>query len=199
MRNLPSVACGLVLAACSLFAAGEYSGRRAPGFALPDSNLQHFDLADYRGKVVVIEMMSTGCHHCEHFAPTLEKIQQKYGDDVAVLSIVTYPPDSQATVAAYKAKTKTTVPILFDCGQVTRVYLKITPLSSQRDLPHVFLIDREGMIRNDFAYGPDNKAIFEGDGLLAEIDKLLGGKVAEPRRSPAPKPQQNKKGDETKL
>jgi hypothetical protein len=41
------------------------------------------------------------------------------------------------------------------------------------DVPHLFLIDRQGMIRNDFAYGDDTKAVFEGPGLLPEVDKLL--------------------------
>jgi hypothetical protein len=37
----------------------------------------------------------------------------------------------------------------------------------------VFLIDGEGMIRNDFAFGNDTLEVFQGKGLFAEIDKLL--------------------------
>ena len=42
-------------------------------------------------------------------------------------------------------------------------------------MPHIFLIDGQGMIRNDFGYEFDTKTIFEGDGLNVEIDRLLGG------------------------
>ena len=48
-----------------MFASGELSNRRAPGFALPDLGYTHtYDLQDYRGKVVVIDIMSTTCPHC---------------------------------------------------------------------------------------------------------------------------------------
>lgn len=169
-RNM--VATGL-LTALSVFAAGEYSGRRAPSFALPDSNLVHYDILDYRGKVVVLDFMSATCAHCLEVAPVFEEIKKKYGVKVAVLSIVTYPPDNNQTVAGFIKESGTTVPILFDCGQVTRNYLKITPQSSRRDLPHVFVIDRGGTIRNDFAYGAATKKFFTVEGLSAEIDKLL--------------------------
>ncbi len=42
--------------------------RRAPGFALPNSQMKVVDLADYRGKIVVLEFMQTTCPHCAAFA-----------------------------------------------------------------------------------------------------------------------------------
>jgi hypothetical protein len=43
-------------------------------------------------------------------------------------------------------------------------------------VPHVFLIDGQGTIRNDFGYEFNTRNIFEGDGLNLEIDRLLAGK-----------------------
>jgi hypothetical protein len=37
----------------------------------------------------------------------------------------------------------------------------------------LFIIDKQGMIRNDFTYDAKTREIFEGPGLFAEIDKLL--------------------------
>ena len=63
-------------ASCS--ASGELSNRRAPGFALPDPDYTHFyDLQDYRGKVVLIDFMSTTCPHCLLLTTTLEKVKEK--------------------------------------------------------------------------------------------------------------------------
>jgi peroxiredoxin len=98
----------------------------------------------------------------------------KYGGKVAVLSI-TLPPDNQNSVARFTTEHKVTTPLLFDCGQVSASYLKATPQNPKADVPHVFLIDGQGMIRNDFAYGFDTRNIFEGDGLSIEIDRLLAG------------------------
>ena len=43
------------------------------------------------------------------------------------------------------------------------------------DLPTVYLIDANGMIRNSWLNGVLTKDIFEGQGLSREIDKLLAG------------------------
>jgi peroxiredoxin len=168
----------LVLCLNSAFAAGELSGRRAPGFALMDvMTMKYHDPADYRGKVLIIEVMQSTCPHCAVFAQVLEKAKAKYGDRIAVLSI-TNPPDNQNTVGQYIRKNKVTAPVLFDCGQVAASYLKITPQRPSFNIPHVFLIDAQGMIRNDFGYGPMTQNIFEGNGIFTEIDKLLGGAPA---------------------
>ena len=44
---------------------------------------------------------------------------------------------------------------------------------SHIDVPHLFIIDKQGMIRNDFSYSEKDKGVFEGPGLFAEVDKLL--------------------------
>ncbi len=162
----PMITTAALICATTLFAA-DYS-RRAPGFALPDSKTQLHDLADYRGKVVILEFMQTTCPHCNAFASVLAQVQQRYGDRVAIISIVN-PPDDQTKVAPYIAAHKVTYPILFDCGQVAYSYLH----SASFDIPHVYLIDANGAIREDFGYGDTTKTIFEGNGIFSHLDALL--------------------------
>jgi peroxiredoxin len=165
----------LLLAVTSLstvFAAGELSGRRAPGFALPDLNLNYHDIQDHRGKVVIVDIMRTSCPHCLAVAQNLERVKAKFGSRVAIMSIVN-PPDNQQAVSRYLVANKLTNPVLFDCGQVSAVYLKVTPQNPSITIPHIFIIDQQGMIRNDFAYSDATKGLLEGDGLSAEVEKLL--------------------------
>ena len=163
--------CALVSAAL-LMASGELSGRRAPGFSLPDLHVKQHDLEDYHGKIVVLDIIQTKCPHCAAFSEVLEKMHQRYGGKVVVLSIVN-PPDTQATVSRYVTEHKISTPVLFDCGQVSVSYLKVTPANPKADVPHVFLIDGQGEIRNDYSFDFDHRNIFEGDALNAEIDRLL--------------------------
>ena len=157
----------------SLLVSGELSNRRAPGFALPDPTYSHFyDLQDYRGKLVLIDIMSTTCPHCQLLSTTLETLKQKYGAKLQILSVV-LPPDNQATIQRYVTTNKVTVPILCDMGQMTISYLNAKPGQAHMEVPHLFLIDQQGMIRNDWVYGETTKAIFEGQGLAPEIDKLV--------------------------
>ena len=167
----------LLLTTLPLMAAGELSGRRAPGFALPDLNLSYHDIADLRGRVVLIEIMQTTCPHCKTLTATLEKAKQKYGDKIAVLHIVN-PPDNQGTVKKYMAENGVTSPMLFDCGQVAASYMMITPQRPSLSVPHLFVIDQAGFIRNDFGHSDATRSIFEGSGLDAEIDKALAPKPA---------------------
>lgn len=179
----------LFLAALSLapiWAAGELSNRRAPGFSLPDSMIKQHDLQDYRGKVVVLEIMLTNCPHCGDFAPTMEEIAKKYAGQVQVLAIVN-PPDTTATVANFVKTHGVSYPILFDCGQVAGSYVMATPQKPGFDIPHVFLVDQEGMIRNDFSYGVLTAGIFQGRALFAEVEKLLGKGGGGTARKPSPK------------
>src|SRR5690242_17043984 len=150
--------CTFLCAATLLAADGP---RRAPGFALTDGKMKLFDLYDYRGKPVILEFMQTTCPHCAAFTSVLVKIQERYGDKVAILSVAN-PPDNMNTVSQFIAGHKITYPVLFDMGQVAYSYI----LKPQFDLPQVFLIDGRGMIHNSFGYGPMTRDIFEGNGLM---------------------------------
>ena len=167
------LSCFALLAAGLLSASGELSNRRAPSFALPTCDYSRsYDFLDYRGKVLIIDIMTTTCPHCELLTTTLEKVAQKYGDKVGILSVV-LPPDNMSTVAKYKSVNRVSVPVVCDMGQMTISYLNAKPGQSHVELPHLFLVDKQGMIRNDFLYSDKDKAVFEGPGLFPEIDKLL--------------------------
>src|SRR5260370_22168757 len=167
--------CVLLLAAMCASGAGELSGARATGFSLPEAPGVQRDPQDYRGKILIVDFMQVTCEHCVAFSAILEQARAKYGDKIAILSIVNPPSDAKG-VADYITKYKIKSPILFDCGQVAYSYLKPDSANPTITIPHVFLIDSEGMIRNDFAFGNSTLGIFQGKGLFAEIGKLLGAK-----------------------
>lgn len=160
--------------------AGELSDRRAPGFSLPDSQYRQYDPQDYRGRILIVEFMKTECEHCQAFTPILEEAVTKYGDKIAALSVVN-PPDNQDAVRKYIADHKVTVPILFDCGQVAASYMKATPRNPTISIPHVFVIDKDGMIREDFGYNLMTRNVFEGKELFEVLDRMLAG-AAKPGR-----------------
>jgi len=164
----------LCMLACAgaLFASGELSGRRAPGFSLTDSNFNRYDPQDYRGKILLIDIMQTACPHCARFAAILEEAASRYKGRVGVLSIVN-PPDTVTTVQQFVNEHKITTPILFDCGQASASYFKATPQHADVNVPHLFIIDAQGMIRNDYGYNAMTRGIFEDRDLFTEIDRML--------------------------
>jgi thiol-disulfide isomerase/thioredoxin len=131
------------------------------------------DLADFRGKVVVLEFFQTTCPHCSAFADVLAQVPAKYGDKVAIISVANVNTDNPGQVEQYVSLRKITYPVLLDQGQMMFSYA-LSP--GHIDLPRVYLIDANGYIRADYVYGPLTRDVFEGKGLFSEIDKILGKK-----------------------
>lgn len=157
-----------LLCAAALFAAD--APRRAPGFCLIDSAGEWRDLYDFRGKAVLLEFMQTTCGHCAAFAPKIREFQLKYGDKLQVVSVA-LPPDNPNTILQYVKGHAITYPVLFDMGQVAGSYVRVPSL----EFPTIYLIDKDGMIRNQFVYSALTHDIFEANGLLPELDKLVAG------------------------
>jgi peroxiredoxin len=162
------IVCSLCLSAQSL------SGRRAPGFSLPDSSSTQHDLADYRGKWVLLDFMKTDCPHCKALSKVLEQVKTQFGTSVAILGVVIAPPENTSTVARYSMENKITTTIVFDQGQMAASYFKLTPTHSSYDTPHLFVINPAGTIVKDWSdvEGPE---ILEGGGLARELQKLMSG------------------------
>lgn len=154
------------------FGAGGYSNRRAPGFSLPDRSGKQYDPQDFKGKVLLVEIMQTTCPNCRALSGVLEQLKVKYGPKIQVLSVVV-PPNSMEQVNTFIKENNITSPILFDCGQATASYLKITPQNPTVRFPHLFLIDPDGMIRNDFGHDDAAGGKLTAANLSAEIDRLL--------------------------
>lgn len=160
------------VAALPLSAVNQNSNRRAPGWALPDPNFKFHDLMDYRGKVVLIEFMQTSCPHCDESTAHLKGLVSRYGGNVVLIHIVN-PPSSMQDVKNYIAKHLLTSPMLFDSGQVAASYLQLSPSNPGFDTPHLFVVDTQGKIVNDFEWSATTKSIFTGNGLVPILDNLV--------------------------
>ena len=165
----------LALLLCSAAAVAADAPRRAPGFALVDLHGKFHDLADYRGKVVVLEFMRTACPHCATFADTLAQVEKKYGDKIAILAVGNVPlTDTMQTLAQFAAGHKIGYPVLMDQGQMMFSYI-LSP--EHAELPRVYVIDANGFIKADYVYDITTRDVFEGNGLFREIDRVLGQSI----------------------
>ena len=90
MRALLSLA--LLAACCAASAAGgelkPWSGGATPSLALRDLQGKEHKLADYRGKVVVLNFWATWCDPCREEMPSMQRLQDKLaGKPFAILAI----------------------------------------------------------------------------------------------------------------
>jgi len=86
------LAIALLAVSCAATAAGgelkPWSGGATPPLALRDLQGKEHKLADYRGKVVVLNFWATWCDPCREEMPSMQRLQDKLaGKSFAILAI----------------------------------------------------------------------------------------------------------------
>jgi peroxiredoxin len=155
---------------------GTQIGQTAPNFTLKDQSGKDVKLADYKGKIVVLEWFNDGCPFVqEHYKQqTFVKMNEKYsGKGVVHLAIHSADSSTTADDKAFAEKYKLAYPILSDDGTVSAAY-------GARSTPHMFIINKDGKLVYKGAIDNDP----DGEKPDAErvnyvnkaLDELLAGK-----------------------
>lgn len=119
-------------------------GKPAHAFALKDLSGKEVRLADYKGKVVVLNIFAHWCGPCRREAPELEKdIWQAYRErGVVVLGVATWADgDPLKQAEAFAKEFKLTFPVLVDADN------KVAELYGVQGVPTTYVIDKEGVVR----------------------------------------------------
>jgi thiol-disulfide isomerase/thioredoxin len=105
-------------------------------------------LADYRGKVVILNLWATWCPPCREEMPMLERLQQRYGKDGLVVIAVSDEPNEQ------QAKFTEFAGMPFVKGRID-AGARIAGLYIQPDVarPVTHIIDRNGILRETLIAG----------------------------------------------
>jgi peroxiredoxin len=112
----------------------------APDFVLPDLQGKLHKLSDSRGKIVIVNFWSAECPHSERTDRSTMACLVQWGAEVEMLSIATNRNEStQMVEEASKARRIPTV--LIDAQHI------IADLYEAVTTPHVFIVDREGILR----------------------------------------------------
>ncbi len=112
----------------------------APDFTLNDSKGQPVRLADYRGKVVLLNFWATWCGPCKVEIPWFMEFEKSYRDRGFAVLGVSMDDDGWQAVKPYLAALKVNYRIALGNDRVSELYGGID------SLPTTVLIDREGRI-----------------------------------------------------
>ena len=135
----------------------------APAFSLETLSGKDSKLAQYRGKVVLINFWATWCPPCVEEMPSMERLYQKMkGRPFEILAIDV--GEDKADILKFIDMMKTTFPVLLDRdGKVYnewKVYV----------YPTNFLVDKKGRIR----YGSPGAINWDEKAPVDKIERLLG-------------------------
>jgi peroxiredoxin/outer membrane lipoprotein-sorting protein len=132
------------------------TGQKAADFALKSLDGEPVELASLRGKVVVLDFWATWCGPCRHELPIVDKLREEFADKVQFLGI---NDEDNGTVKSFLRRNAYGITMLMDSKRtVHRTY-------GVHAIPTLFVIDREGVIRQHFIGGREapelRKAIAE--------------------------------------
>jgi thiol-disulfide isomerase/thioredoxin len=160
MRSLRFAVLAVLLSQLCAF-AGTPAGAQSD-FSLPDLQQQQHSLAEYKGKIVVVNFWATWCVPCKHEMPLFVDAVKHYGDRVQVVAVSLDDASTRAKIPAFSEKQKMTFPVLL--GNTTTMQT----LGLGEAVPATVFLDASG------------KVIFRVLGevskseLRARLDFLLG-------------------------
>jgi peroxiredoxin len=155
-------------------------GEPALEFELPDLQGVSHKLSEYRGQIVIVNFWSAECPHSERTDQYLVNLLESWKEDVVLLSIAANRNESAQMVE--EAARKRRIPhVLIDAEHV------VADLYEAMTTPHVFVIDREGILR--YRGAVDNVTFRHRQAtrffLQEAVEALLRGDFPEMDETPA--------------
>jgi transglutaminase-like putative cysteine protease/thiol-disulfide isomerase/thioredoxin len=137
--------------------------RRNAPLALKDPAGKPHELADYRGRVVLVNFWATWCAPCREEMPSMQALRERFaGNGFEVLAVNVM--ESAETIAAFRESELIDLPVLMDRDGEAAKRWKV------RAMPKSFVIDRRGAIR----YQLVGEANWTGPDIAPAIERLIG-------------------------
>ncbi|MCC6678714.1 MAG: TlpA family protein disulfide reductase [Phycisphaerales bacterium] len=131
-------------------------GDPAPEWTLSDAEGKPHSLADYKGKVVLMDFWATWCGPCRAAMPGVQKLHERFKDRGVMVLGINIGEDENADPAGYMKREGFTYGLMLNAEKVAEAY-------GVMSIPHFFLI------------GTDGKIIYTSVGFDAEEgDKIAG-------------------------
>jgi len=147
---------------------------KAPDFALKDADGKLVHLADYRGKVVLLDFWATWCGPCKIEIPWFEEFQRQHQEKGFAVIGVSMDDEGWEVVKPFLTRLKVNYRVLIGNDQTAQIYGGIDAL------PTTFLIDREGRIASVHVGLVDRKEFENGIQQLLEAPANASARPAVP-------------------
>jgi cytochrome c biogenesis protein CcmG/thiol:disulfide interchange protein DsbE len=128
----------------------------APEFKLQDSSGKTAQIADYRGKVVLLDFWATWCHGCKLEIPWFSEFQKTYSARGLAVVGVAMDEGGWNTVKPFLAQTQVPYRMLLGDDAMAKRY-------GIGNLPDTFLIDRQGRVAAVYKEGMVDKGDVEAN------------------------------------
>jgi peroxiredoxin len=115
-------------------------GFKAPAFTVRNLKGHRVQLADHKGKVVILNLWATWCGPCRVEMPGMENLYRRYRSQGLEILAVSLDKGSSDKVQTFADEYQLSFPVLLDSdGQVESRYASFT-------IPTTYVIDKKGMV-----------------------------------------------------
>jgi thiol-disulfide isomerase/thioredoxin len=149
--------------------------RPAPPFTIMRPGAPPLQISQFKGKVVALVLINTGCPHCQALTGTLGPVARDYAAKGVQFIECAFSPNSEQTVPAFVQQFQPAFPVGWSTDPAVRTFLGYSAIDTRLSyVPHMVFLDARGMIRDDF---PAENEFFKNPetNTRAELDKLLKG------------------------
>jgi peroxiredoxin len=135
-----------ILAFTTAVAIAAQLPRPAPELAFRLPNGQQQLISNYRGRVVALEFLLTGCPHCQRSSQVLEKLYREYASRGFQPLGVAINSDAAAAVPGFIQRFGLTHPVGIGDNAAAKNYVQVPP-GQRLMMPQLLIIDRKGVIQ----------------------------------------------------
>ena len=140
-------------------------GTAAPAYAFVDAAGHRVTAADFKGKVVIMNLWATWCAPCKLEMPTLAKLARTYaGKPVAVVAVSIDKPEAVNQAKAFIAQN---APLAFYNDAEAKLPWELKPPAA--GMPTTIILGKDGLERGRIS----GEADWAGPGARSTIDGLL--------------------------
>jgi thiol-disulfide isomerase/thioredoxin len=162
--SLPILLLGALLLPDAPASAEVGVGNAAPPFILPDGADRPIALADFRGRVIVLDFTASWCHVCRTALPALAALAERYTDrGVALVTVVIDARRKDADRFLAEVVPRHRMTVLFDPSA------RLLARFGADGMPALYVIDAGGTVRfRSSGYVADREAE-----VIAVLERLL--------------------------
>ena len=140
-------------------------GKAPPAYAFVDARGKKLTAADFKGKIVVMNLWATWCAPCRIEMPTLASLAKTYaGKPVEVVAVSIDKPEAVEQAKAFIAQN---APLAFYNDPEAKLPWALQPAAN--GMPTTLILGKDGLERGRIS----GEADWAGPGAKAVIDKLL--------------------------
>jgi peroxiredoxin len=146
----------------------------AKEFVCSDAAGKKIALSSYKGKVVLVQFLSTTCAHCQALSQMLTKLQTEYGPQGFQAVGIAFNEANAGMVKSYAEDHHIGIPVGFAPRDAVLQYLGVSVMDQRLSVPQVVVIDRAGQVRAQ-SDPQGTRELSDESYLRALIVRLLAG------------------------